>query len=94
MFINVHCEEMAKQWLSQHEDQTDVTYRITRGVPVKGQKVLYKSVRHCQHKRKQPLKPSTKRLNSVNRRDKKQTVQEGSQLKFITNIKLIRIHVK
>ena len=79
---------MAKQWLSQYEDQTDVTYRITRGVPVKGQKVLYKSVRHCQHKRKQPLKPSTKRLNSVNRR------QEGSQLKFITNIKLIRIHVK
>ena len=51
MFINVHSEEMAKQWLKEHEHQTDVTYRITRGVPIKGQKVLYKTIRHCQHKK-------------------------------------------
>ena len=40
MLINVHSEEMAKQWLKEHEHQTDVTYHITRGVPIKGQKVL------------------------------------------------------
>ena len=51
MFINVYSEEMAKQWLKEHEHQTDVTYRITRGVPIKGQKVLYKTIRHCQHKK-------------------------------------------
>ena len=70
MFINVHSEEMAKQWLKEKENKKDVTYRITRGVPIKEQKVLYKTIRHCQHKRKQPLKSSSKHPNSINRRDK------------------------
>ena len=42
MFINIHSEEMAKQWLMEHEHQGDVTYRVTRGVPIKGQRCFTK----------------------------------------------------
>jgi len=70
VFTNVFTEQEAKEWLSELQHQTDVTYRVTRGVQIKGQKIIYKTIRHCQHKRKQPLK-TPKHSNSVNRRDKK-----------------------
>ena len=84
IFTDIHTEEEAKQWISTLEHQTDVTYRITRGVQTKGQKIIYKTIRHCQHKRKQPVK-TAKHSNSVNRRDKKTNCPATLTMKIHNN---------
>ena len=50
IFINITSEEGATKWIQDLEDYTATTYRLTRGNR-KGYRVLYKSDRHCQHKR-------------------------------------------
>ena len=58
----------ATQWLQEFFDHTKTTYTVTRGTKTSGKRLLYKSVRHCQHKRK----PSNKTVKKGLRlRDKK-----------------------
>ncbi len=54
---NAISQASATQWIADFQERTKTTYRITRGVQSKGKRVLYKTIRHCQHKRK-----STKRM--------------------------------
>lgn len=54
--VNIKTEIEAKQWISEFEHSTDTTYRITKGTKTLGKRILYKTVRHCQHKRKKSNK--------------------------------------
>ena len=56
IYINIMSEEGATKWIKDLEGYTATTYRVTRGNCVKGFRVLYKSDRHCQHKRKKSSK--------------------------------------
>ena len=49
---------------------------------MKGQKILYKAIRHCQHKRKQPLKPTNQWKSTLARRDKKTNCETHFTLKI------------
>ena len=49
---NVTTEGQAVQWIKDLEDHTSTTYRISRGNQCKGKRIVYKTDRHCQHKRK------------------------------------------
>ena len=70
--VNVKTETEAKQWISKFEHITDTTYRITKGTKTIGKRILYKIVRHCQHKRKKSNKPTKKdRTKDITQRDKK-----------------------
>ena len=69
LLTDVQSETEATQWIQEFYDHTSTTYRITRGTKTKGKRLLYKTVRHCQHKRKHSnntLKRTKERL-----RDKK-----------------------
>ena len=61
---NATTQASATQWIGDFQEQTKTTYRITRGVQPKGKRVLYKTIRHCQHKRK-PSKRMLKRPDSI-----------------------------
>jgi len=69
ILINVTTQDRAIQWIHDFEEQTKTTFRITRGVKVTGKKVIYKTIRHCQHKRKHSNKPLKKKQGTL--RDKK-----------------------
>ena len=72
VYVNIRGEEKAKEWISNFEDSTNTTYRITRGTKTKGTRLLYKSCRHCQHKRKKNKKPPKhNKVMNVTQRDKK-----------------------
>jgi GH24 family phage-related lysozyme (muramidase) len=59
----------AADWIADFEGQTKTTYRITRGVKTMGIKVVYKIIRHCQHKHKPSSKPQKKKPGTL--QDKK-----------------------
>ena len=66
---NVNSQTGATQWIQDFYDRTKTTYRTSRGTKTSGKRLLYKTMRHCQHKRKHSNKArnlTTKRL-----RDKK-----------------------
>ena len=58
VLFNVLNECAATEWLKAFENHTKTTYRVTRGSKFKGKRILYKTERHCQHKRKESKKPS------------------------------------
>ena len=70
-YIDVNTEIGAKKWMCEFEEKTSTTYRITKGTKTLGKKVLYKTVRHCMHKRKKSNKPSKNSRSEITRRDKK-----------------------
>ncbi len=61
---NSTSKDSAVKWISEFQENTKTTYRITRGVQSKGKIIMYKTMRHCQHKRK-PTKRTLKRLESI-----------------------------
>ena len=78
-FTNVKSEPEAVMWIQQFEAHTETTYRITRGVKVKGERILYKTIRHCQHKHKNSkVQPSKRHTTNITKRDKKQSAQPDS----------------
>ena len=70
-YVNVNTEIGAKKWMREFEEKTSTTYQITKGTKTLGKKVLYKTVRHCMHKRKKSNKPSKNNRSEITRRDKK-----------------------
>ena len=70
IFINTASEAGATEWIKDLEAYTATTYRVTRGNRVKGCRILYKSDRHCQHKRKKSSKYKPEKTQSL-QRDKK-----------------------
>ena len=70
--INIKTESDALQWLSEFENCSGTTFRITKGTTTKGKRLLYKTCRHCQHKRKSSNKPKKQdRCTNITQRDKK-----------------------
>ena len=72
--INVETEEKALQWIKDLENHTSITYRVTRGNKCKGKKIIFKTDRHCQHKRKklsEKQKHCEKKRMSLSRNKKK-----------------------
>lgn len=45
-------QKSALQWITDFEEQTKTTFRVTRGTKVRGTRIIFKTMRHCQHKRK------------------------------------------
>ena len=68
--MNVTSEDETQKWIMNLEQYTDTTYRITRGIQTKGKRLIYKTIRHCQHKRK-PSRHEPKKKVTITRRDKK-----------------------
>ena len=60
-FVNIHSQDGAKEWIENLQDKTKTTYR---GAFTKGERILFKTIRHCQHKRK-PAKRILKRPESI-----------------------------
>ena len=72
ILVNAKSAETASKWIEDFQKHCDVEYRVTCGKQPKGKKVIYKSIQHCQHKRKSSKPPkSEKRIQSFTRRDKK-----------------------
>ena len=65
IFINTASEEVATEWIKDLEAYTATTYRVTRGNRVKGCRILYKSDRHCKHKRKTSSKYKPEKTQSL-----------------------------
>ena len=78
VFTDVTSQCKAMQWIEDLQDQTKTTFRVTRGTKVVGKKILYKTVRHCQHKRKPSNKP-LKKVGSL--RNKKTECASSFSLK-------------
>ena len=55
----------AMQWIGDMQARTKTTYRVTRGVKTKGKKIVFKTIRHCQHKRKATKRPLKKMSTSI-----------------------------
>ena len=70
VLINVPDESTATEWLQTFENHNNTTYRVTRGSRFSGKRVLYKTERHCQHKRK-ANKTTNPTKDSLKLRDKK-----------------------
>ena len=72
--VNARTEKDATTWIQNLEEHTTTTFRITRTYCVKGSRILYKTDRHCQHKRKKPtsktMARSTKPKRSLQRNKK------------------------
>ena len=54
-------------WIQQLEEKTTTTYRVTKGTSYRmtGKKVVYKTIRHCQHKQKKPTKKMTQSARDI-----------------------------
>ena len=65
VLTNASTEKRATDWIADFEGQTKTTYRITRGVKITGKKLIYKTMRHCQHKRKPSKKPLKKKPGTL-----------------------------
>ena len=55
-WINAEDQTKAVQWIDDFEKTSKTTYRITRGTQISGQRILFKTVRHCQHQQKKLTK--------------------------------------
>ena len=69
ILINVSDEDRAIEWLQAFENHNSTTYRVTRGSKFSGKRILYKTERHCQHKRKKAKNSKTN--EHLKLRDKK-----------------------
>jgi hypothetical protein len=58
LWLEIDTAIEVQTWIQQLEEKTKATYRVTKGTSywMKGKKVVYKTIRHCQHKRKQTTK--------------------------------------
>ena len=65
IFIDVLSESGAIEWMHAFEEDTKTTFRVTRGVKVTGTRIIYKTVQHCQHKRKKSNKPLKKKEGTL-----------------------------
>ena len=70
IYVDTTSESEATKWIVDLENYTATTFRITRGTKTTGQRILYKTIRHCQHKRKKSKKHHEDKF-SICRRDKK-----------------------
>ena len=64
LLINVNTIEEANDWLKKFSEKTKTTYRVLRGSKVSGVKMIFKTERMCQHKRKFATK-SKKRMKDL-----------------------------
>ena len=57
-WLQVDTAASAQTWIQQLEEKTKTTYRITKGTAygTTGKRIIFKTVQHCQHKRKTPTK--------------------------------------
>ena len=69
--INILDECGVKTWLDEFHNHNNTTYRVTRGSRFQGKRVLYKTERHCQHKRKESNGKSKSEKKCLKLRNKK-----------------------
>ena len=81
--INSPSQESATKWITDFQEQNKTTYRITRGTQCKGKRIIYKTVRHCQHKRKKS-KRTLKRQESI--RNKKTECNSNFTLRVYNSV--------
>lgn len=65
-WVNLETSEDVQSWIQQLQEMTRTTFRITNGTShcMKGKKVIYKTNRHCQHKRKTPTRKMKKQAEN------------------------------
>ena len=61
LWLNIDTAIDAQTWRRKLEEKMKTTYRVTKGTSYRmtGQKVVYKTIRHCQHKQKKPTRKMT-----------------------------------
>ena len=94
VLINVMNESTTTEWLKAFENHTNTTYRVTRGSKFQGKRILYKTERHCQHKRKDSKKISKcTNKERLNLREKKTNCPSHLILKLhSTNNCIVKTH--
>ena len=65
ILTDVTMENSAVQWIHDLEEGTKTTFRITRGAMVTGKRIIFKTIRHCQHKRKDSKKSLLRDKNEM-----------------------------
>ena len=83
VLVNVTSEIEGNKWIKDLEDHTATTYRVTRGNRVKGCRLIYKTDRHYQHKRKKATYKKTSATNHPLLRDKKTQCSSKLTLKLL-----------
>jgi len=49
LFTNIDTKDGALKWLEEFQQKSKTTMRLTRTYPVKGNKVIFREMRHCIH---------------------------------------------
>ena len=65
VWTNADTPQAAVQWIEDFEKISKTTYRVTRGVKPSGQRVLFKTVRHCHHQQKKLTKTQEKMKSQI-----------------------------
>ena len=66
-FVDVHNEEAASEWVTTFQSHSKTTMPQTRGYKIKGNRVIFREMRHCIHSyevKKKQGKKETKRPHS------------------------------
>jgi hypothetical protein len=69
MFVDVDSKEAASVWVAEFQSYSKSTMPQTRGYDIKGNRVLFREIRHCLHshevKKKQGRNTTVKRSQSL-----------------------------
>ena len=77
VWANVHCESEAVKWINDFEEVSKTTYRVSTGSQITGQRLLFKTVRHCHHYRKKRILSQLSKENKVKTKNfQKRSLQE------------------
>ena len=55
-WINAEDQTKAVQWIEDFEKTSKTTHRVTQGTQISRQRILFKTVRHCQHQQRKLTK--------------------------------------